>query len=161
MRKAVLLACLALSAFVSTASASDLTERNKTVARRVFEEVFTQGKFEAVDELYAPDFVNHGLHRDVGLQEDREATRGWRTAFPNLEMKAEKLIAEGDLVSVLWIAHGTNTGTGKGLSATGKSIEVSGITIWRIVDGRIKEEWSSFDELGILRQLGLLPAGKE
>lgn len=161
MRKVVLLACLALSAFVSTASASDLTEQNKTVARRVFDEIFTQGKLERVDELYAPDFVNHGLHRDTGLQEDREATRGWRSAFPNLEMKVEKLIAEGDLVSVLWTARGTNTGTGMGLSATGKSIDVFGITIWRIADGKIKEEWSSFDELGVLRQLGLSPMGKE
>jgi steroid delta-isomerase-like uncharacterized protein len=161
MRKVILLVCLAGLAFASTASASDLTEQNKAIARRVFEEVFTQGKLDVMDELYAPDFVNHGLRRDVGLQEDREATRGWRSAFPNLEMKVEKLVAEEDLVSVLWIAHGTNTGTGMGLSATGKSIEVSGITLWRIVDGRIKEEWSSFDEMGILRQLGLLPAGKE
>ena len=161
MRKVVLLASLALLAVASTVSASDLTERNKAVASRVFEEVFTQGKLERVDELYASDFVNHGLRRDVGLQEDREATRGWRAAFPNLEMKVEKLIAEGDLVSVLWTAHGTNTGTGMGLSATGKSIDALGITIWRIADGKIKEEWSSFDELGILRQLGLLPTGKE
>lgn len=161
MRKVVLLVCLAGLAFVSTASASDLTERNKAIARRVFEEVFTQGKLDVVDELYAPDFVNHGLHREISLQEDREATRGWRSAFPNLEMKVEKLIAEEGLVSVLWIAHGTNTGTGMGLSATGKSIDMFGITIWRIADGKIKEEWSSFDELGILKQLGLLPAGKE
>jgi steroid delta-isomerase-like uncharacterized protein len=161
MRKPVLLASLILMVLATAAAASDLTERNKAVARRVFGEVFTQGKLERVDELYAPDFVNHGLRRDAGLQEDREATRGWRSAFPNLEMKVEKLVAEGDLVSVLWIAHGTNTGTGMGRSATGKSIEVRGVTVWRIVDGRIKEEWSAFDELGILRQLGLLPAGKE
>lgn len=161
MRKVVFLACLALLAFAWTASASGLTERNKTVARRVFEEVLTQGKLESVDELYAPDFVNHGLRGDADLREDREATRGWRAAFPNLEMKVEKLIAEGDLVSVLWIAHGTNTGAGKGLPATGKSIEARGVTIWRIVDGRIKEEWSAYDELAVMQQLGLLPAGKE
>jgi steroid delta-isomerase-like uncharacterized protein len=160
MRKIVLLACLALSGFVSTASASDLTERNKAIARRIFEEVFTQGKLEVVDELYAPDFVNHGLRRDVGLQEDREAARGWRSAFPNLEMKVERLVAEEDLVSVLWTAHGTNTGTGMRLSATGKSIEVRGVTVWRIVDGRIKEEWSAYDERAVMQQLGLLPAGK-
>jgi steroid delta-isomerase-like uncharacterized protein len=161
MRKPILLASLALLTLVTAASASDLTERNKTVARRVFEEIFTQGKLEVVDELYAPDFVNHGLHGDAGLKADREATRGWRAAFPNLEMKAEKLIAEGDLVSVLWTARGTNTGNGKGLPPTGKSIEVHGVTIWRIVDGKIKEEWSAFDELAVMQQLGLLPSRKE
>ena len=53
-----------------------------------------------------------------------------------------------------------NTGTGNGLPATGKRAELSGITIWRIVDGKIKEEWSAFDQLSMMRQLGLLPADK-
>lgn len=160
MRKPILLASLALVILATAASASDLTERNKAVARRVFEDVLSQGKLEAVDELYAPDFVNHDLRGDIPLKEDRESTRGWRAAFPNLEMKVEKLLAEGDLVSVVWIARGVNTGDGKGLHATGKSIEVRGVTVWRIVDGKIKEEWSAFDKLAVLQQLGLMPAVK-
>ena len=67
----------------------------------------------------------------------------------------KKLIAEGDLVVVYWIARGTNTGTGNGLPATGKQVEQAGITIWRIVDGKIKEEWSAFDQLSMMQQLGL------
>jgi steroid delta-isomerase-like uncharacterized protein len=70
------------------------------------------------------------------------------------------LIAEGDLVAIYWIARGTNTGTGNGLPATGKKAELAGITIWRIVDGKIKEEWSAFDELSMMQQLGLLPTNK-
>jgi steroid delta-isomerase-like uncharacterized protein len=66
------------------------------------------------------------------------------------------LIADGDLVAVYWIARGTNTGAGNGLPATGKKVEQSGITIWRIVDGKIKEEWSAFDQLSMMQQLGLL-----
>ena len=69
----------------------------------------------------------------------------------------EKLIAEGDLVTIYWIARGTNTGTGNGLPATGKKVEQAGITIWRIVNGKIKEEWSAFDQLSMMQQLGLLP----
>jgi len=69
----------------------------------------------------------------------------------------EKLIAEGDLVTIYWIARGTNTGAGNGLPATGKKVEQSGITIWRIVSGKIKEEWSAFDQLSMMQQLGLLP----
>ena len=57
---------------------------------------------------------------------------------------------------VYWVARGTNTGTGNGLPATGKKVEQSGITIWRIVDGKIKEEWSAFDQLSMMKQLGLL-----
>jgi len=132
-------------------------ERNKAVARRVFTEIFNQGKFEVADEIYAKDFVNHGLTRDIGLKEDQEAARGWLQAAPDLVMTVEQVVAEGDLVTVMWIGEGTNTGAGNGLPATGKRIRLRGITIWRIVDGRIREEWSAFDQLSLLRQLGLLP----
>ena len=73
-------------------------------------------------------------------------------------MSADILIAEGNLVTVLWTGRGTNTGAGNGLPATGKSLTGRGIAIWRIVDGKITEEWSAFDQLSILQQLGLLQA---
>ena len=136
--------------------ASSLQEQNKALAKRAFEELLSEGRFELAEQLYAKDFVNHGIHRDVGLQEDQEALRGWHQAFPDIAIAPKKLIAEGDLVVVYWIARGTNTGTGNGLPATGKQVEQSGITIWRIVDGKIKEEWSAFDQLSLMRQLGLL-----
>jgi steroid delta-isomerase-like uncharacterized protein len=66
-------------------------------------------------------------------------------------------IAEGDLVTVLWTGTGTNTGEGNGLPATGKSGRIRGITIWRIVNGKITEEWSEFDQHSIMEQLGLAP----
>jgi len=136
--------------------ASSLQEQNKALAKRAFEELLSEGRFELAEQLYAKDFVNHGIHRDVGLQEDQEALKGWHQAFPDIAIVPKKLIAEGDLVVVYWIARGTNTGTGNGLPATGKQVEQSGITIWRIVDGKIKEEWSAFDQLSLMRQLGLL-----
>jgi steroid delta-isomerase-like uncharacterized protein len=132
--------------------------RNKAVAQRVFTEIFNQGKFEVAGEIYAPDFVNHGETRDYGLQEDQEAARGWKQAAPDLVVTVDRMIAEGDLVTVLWTGRGTNTGTGNGLPATGRKIQVRGITIWRVADGRICEEWSAFDRLNLLKQAGLLPA---
>jgi steroid delta-isomerase-like uncharacterized protein len=135
-------------------------EQNKAIARRAFEEVLSGARFELAGELYAKDFVNHGIHRDVGLAEDQAALKGWHEAFPDVVIVPEKLIAEGDLVTIYWIARGTNTGTGNGLPATGKKAELAGITIWRIVDGKIKEEWSAFDQLSMMQQLGLLPANK-
>ena len=137
--------------------ASSLTEQNKAIARRAFEEILNKGDFELAKQLYAKDFVNHGIHRDASLEEDQAALKGWHQAFPDVVIAPEKLIAEDDLVTVYWTARGTNTGTGNGLPATGKKAELSGITIWRIVDGKIKEEWSAFDQLSMMQQLGLLP----
>ena len=141
-----------------SAVAGESAEQRKAVARRVFEEIFNQGRFEVADEIYAKDFVSHGVSRDAGLAEDQEAARGWKAAFPDLKMSVDLMIAEGNLVTVLWSGKGTNTGTGNGLPATGKRLSGRGITIWRIEGGKIREEWSEFDQMRILTQLGLLPA---
>ncbi len=140
--------------------ASSLQEQNKALAKRAFEELLSKGRFELAEQLYAKDFVNHGIHRNATLEEDQAALKGWHQAFPDVVIVPEKLIAEGDLVTVYWIARGTNTGTGNGLPATGKKAELAGITIWRIVDNKIKEEWSAFDQLSMMQQLELLPSQK-
>ena len=140
--------------------ASSLQEQNKAIAKRAFEEILSQGRFELATELYAKDFINHGLHSNASLEEDQAALRGWHAAFPDVVVVPEKLIAENDLVTIYWIARGTNTGTGNGLPATGKKAELAGTTIWRIIEGKIKEEWSAFDRLSMMQQLGLLPANK-
>lgn len=145
-------------ALVAGGCAAGPETRNKEIANRVVTEILSGGNYDLASELYAPNFVNHGQTRDVGLAEDQAAARGWKSAFPDLVMTVDKLIAEGDLVTVLWSARGTNTGTGNGLPATGKALTGRGITIWRIVDGRITDEWSAFDQLSIMQQLGLLPS---
>jgi steroid delta-isomerase-like uncharacterized protein len=139
---------------------SPLQDQNKAIAKRAFEEILSQGRFELAVQLYAKDFINHGIHSTANLEEDQAALKGWHQAFPDVVIVPEKLIAEDDLVTIYWIARGTNTGTGNGLPATGKKAELAGITIWRIVDGKIKEEWSAFDQLSMMQQLGLLPANK-
>jgi steroid delta-isomerase-like uncharacterized protein len=127
--------------------------RNKAVAARVFEEIFNQGKFQVADEIYAKDFVNHGLHRDHDLQEDQAAVHAEKKAFPDLKMTVILMAAEGDLVTVVWVFRGTHTGAGyDGLPPTGVKLELRGITVWRIVDGKIREEWTSFDQLQAARQ---------
>jgi len=144
--------------FASSAQAGSLQEGNKAVARRVFDEIFNQGKFQVAHEIYSPDFVNHGVKSSVGLKEDQDAARGWKDAFPDLKMVVVLTVAEGDLVTVVWTAAGTNTGQGNGLPATGKKVEARGITVWRIVGGKIREEWSEFDNLRLMQQLGLTPS---
>jgi predicted ester cyclase len=140
--------------------APDHKEHNKALARRVYEEGLSQGKFEVP---YTDDFVGHGGLRDFTHADGIAEAQGWRTAFPDLVVVADRLVAEGDLVAVRWTARGTNTAAGNGLPATGKRVQVSGMTLFRFAAaaggfGAIAEEWTCGDSLGILRQLGLLPA---
>ncbi len=156
MRRTIL-AILCCFFLIGAADANaETADERKAVARRVFDEIFTQGKFDVAAEVYAPDFVNHGGSRDYTLAEDQAAARGWKEAAPDLKMTVERIFADGEFVTVLWSGEGTNSGAGNGLPATGKRLRSRGITIWRISGGKIREEWSAFDENGILRQLGLL-----
>ena len=132
------------------AAAEDISTqeaKNKAIAARVFEEIFNQAKFQVADEIYAPDFVNHGLHRDATLQEDQNAVHAEKKAFPDLKMTVSLMTAKDDLVAAVWTFRGTHTGSGLGLPPTGARIELRGITVWRIVNGKISEEWTSFNEL--------------
>ena len=130
-------------------------ELNKAVALRVFEEIFNQGKFSVADEIYAPDFKNHGLDgRYADLKTDQNAVHDEKKAFPDLKMTVNNMVAEGDLVAVHWTFRGTHTHGGyAGLPATGTKVSMTGITIWRIVDGKITDEWSSFNEMGAYAQV--------
>jgi predicted ester cyclase len=156
----IIVAAAALSILVVTPAFAreQRVDKNKAVVRRVFTEILSQGKFEITDEVYAKDYVNHDTTRDLALEQSQTNDHGWRSAFPDLEMTVEKEIAEGDLVTVLWRGRGTNTGVGNGLNATGKKVDGRGISIFRVVNGKIQEEWTEYSGLLILRQMGLLPA---
>jgi predicted ester cyclase len=122
-------------------------ETNRMVATRVFEEIFNQGRFEVANEIYSPHFRNHGRLRDAMLEEDQKAVHREKEAFPDLKMAIDLMIAQGDFVSVVWTFSGTHTGAGVGLPPTGTRVTFRGTTIWRIVDGKITEEWTSYNEL--------------
>ncbi len=145
-------AAFAINTGLSLRADSSPQEKNKAVARRVFEEIFNEGKFQVADEIYAKDFVNHGQTRDADLGVDQAAVRWEKKTLPDLAMTVDLMLAEGDLVTVMWTLRGTNTAPIDHLPATGVKIEERGITVWRIVDGTIREEWTSFDDLQIVRQ---------
>jgi len=128
-------------------------ELNKSITRRVYEEGLNQGRFEVP---YRADFVGHGGRRTFTHADGMAEAKGWREAFPDLKITVDKQVAEGDLVTVRWTARGTNTGAGNGLPATGRAVEITGTTLFRMADGRIAEEWTCADSLGLMRQLGLL-----
>lgn len=146
---------VALMTSCPVANAHDARASNTATARRVFEEGLSQGKFEVP---YTDDFVGHGGSRTFTHADGIAEAKGWRKAFPDLEVTVDMTVAEGDLVCVRWTARGTNTGTGNGIPATGKRVETSGTAIFRFVDGKIAEEWTAGNTLGLMRQLGLLPA---
>ncbi len=145
-----------LSARSATESLPDIASRetrNKAIAGRVFKEIFNQGKFQVADEIYAPDFKNHGLHRSIDLKEDQDAVHEEKSAFPDLRMSVDMMVAESDLVTVMWTLRGTHTGPGYGIPPTGTKVELRGMTIWRIVEGKIREEWTSYDNLDVFIQI--------
>jgi len=128
-------------------AAESLVDRNRAVALRVFEQIFNQRRPEVAAEIYSPNFRNHGLHSDAALEVDQGWARGELRAFPDLCMTVVKTVAENDLVTILWIFRGTHTREGYGgIPPTGTYMEFRGITIFRIVDGRIVEEWTTFNQ---------------
>jgi steroid delta-isomerase-like uncharacterized protein len=140
---------------------SGMTEANKAIVRRSVEEIFNEGRLEIADELYAPDFVGYDpalpdpMKGPEGIKQQAE---GYRTAFSDMQLTIEDEIAEGERVVTRWTARGTHDGELFGIPATGKQSTVTGMTIDRIIDGRIVESWNSWDTLGLLQQLGAVPA---
>ena len=111
-----------------------------------------------IDELYATDFVMHDpLQSDGDLEHLKQYARGVLTGIPDLHIATDDLIAEGDQVVKRWTARGTHKGDFMGIPATGNQIEVAGIEIYRIADGKIVEIWGVMDSLGLMQQLGVIP----
>jgi steroid delta-isomerase-like uncharacterized protein len=143
--------------FCTPVAAKDVEASNKAVARSFFEDVLDTGKLEDYPKSHASDFVAHAEGRLASLEEDMAAAREQRKALPDMRVKVNHIVAEGDLVSVYWTASGTNTAAGWGIPATGRSVSVNGMTLFRFVRGLIQEEWSVFNEYSIMKQLGLVP----
>ncbi|HEY4652902.1 MAG TPA: ester cyclase [Cyclobacteriaceae bacterium] len=152
------------SAHVDRSEQNTVAERNKNLMRRAIEEIWNGEKYENLDKFISPDFVVH-LSPDEEIQ-GREAARQFyiqlRKAFPDIHFTIRDLIAENDRVVTHWVAEGTHQGEYKGIPPTGKKFSLTAINIDRMVDGFAVECWTRFDELGLLRQLGVtLPPGLE
>jgi steroid delta-isomerase-like uncharacterized protein len=135
-------------------------ESNMALSRRVLEEAFNAGNIDVIDELVTADFVNHDAalpEAMIGPAAAKATISGYRAAFPDLRITIEQQIADDQGVATRWSAKGTHQGDLMGMSPTGKQATVTGITIDRIVDGRIAESWTNWDTLGMLQQLGVVP----
>jgi predicted ester cyclase len=136
------------------------TEDNKHLVRRFFEEGWNKQDLALVDALLSADYVDHNL--PPGLPPTREgfkqsASMYWR-AFPDGRLTIEEQVAEGDTVVTRWSGRATHTGEFMQIAPTGKQVAVDGITINRVTGGKFVESWLQFDRLGLLQQLGVVPA---
>jgi steroid delta-isomerase-like uncharacterized protein len=136
-------------------------EGAKALSRRIADEIWTQGKLDVIDEVIADDFVGQsptdGEFR--GPDGFRQLVERYRTAFSDVEMRIDSLVAEADTVATHWTARGTHTGELMGIAPTGREVTVEGIQIDRVRDGKIVESHGLFDALGLLQQLGAVPVG--
>ena len=137
-------------------------EYGKALIRRMAEEVWTAGKLDVIDELFAPDY--HGSSPTDGEIHGPSGVRGlverYHAAFTGTTMTADRIIAEGEWVTMSWTARGTHTGELMGIAPTGREVTVTGIQVERVVGGKFVEGSGNFDALGMLQQLGAVPAGE-
>jgi steroid delta-isomerase-like uncharacterized protein len=130
---------------------------------RIFEEAFNQGNLAVVDELLTPDHFAHNAFGGVtnGPQGLKCLIAIFRTAFPDLQCTVEDEIREGVKIAAHWTMRGTHKGLFLGNPPTGRPIVVQGIVFARISNGRIIEDWTLIDQMGILQQIGVVPPPKQ
>ena len=137
-----------------------MSENNKAIVRRLLEEFWNKGNLSLADELFAPNYEHHDASTpDFGRGPESEKKRAtlYRTAFPDVQLTIEDIIAEGETVMTRWSCRGTHKGDLRGIAPTGKQINISGVTIARLANGKFAEGWVNWDALGLMQQLGVVP----
>jgi steroid delta-isomerase-like uncharacterized protein len=139
-----------------------MSEKNKALVRRLYEDVVNKHDLEASRELCSRDYAHHDPAlpgKDIrGLDTYLQTISVFFTAFPDLHINVEDVIAEGDKVAARWTWSGTHKGELMGMPATGKRVSVNAMSIHRVAGGKLAEGWVVFDALGMLQQLGAVPA---
>jgi len=129
------------------------------VVRRIWEEIWNRGDLDVVDEVIAEHYVGHipAMPGPVqGPEAFKQLIASYRTAYPDVHVTVEDVIEDERRVVVRWTSHGTNTGSLMGMPPTGRVIEVPGISIFRLEDDKVAEEWEGFDTLAMMQQLGVV-----
>ncbi len=135
------------------------TEQNKAVVRRMFE-IIQSGRVGELAQITDANWVNHdpSLPPMQGIEGAQQLGRLFHNAFPDARIVLDKLAAEGDRVGAHFTFSGTHTGSFLDLSPTGKKVAVQGAGLFRVLDGKLAENWVNFDALGLMQQLGIAPA---
>jgi steroid delta-isomerase-like uncharacterized protein len=144
-----------------TAMSKQTQEANKKIAARLAEDVFSKGKMDVFDEIFAESYVMHSMPVPTipGTKEGfRKLVLATRHAFPDVRVHVDDTVAEGDFAVFHDHVEATSKGDFLGVPPNGKRITWTEIHFLRIVDGKIVEHWTNFDQLGILMQLGAIPS---
>jgi steroid delta-isomerase-like uncharacterized protein len=137
-----------------------MSEENKALVRRWFEEVWNQGRADAIDEMLAAEGIVHGLSDEPGVPLKGPAGfkpfhQTFRGAFPDIDVIVEEAIAEGDMVAVRCSVRGKHTGGHLGVAASQAAVEFDGMSLVRIAGGKIVECWNNYDFMTMNRQIGI------
>lgn len=138
-----------------------LTETNKAIVSRYFEQVWNNGRLDLIEEFFTEDIVEHGVPQIPGLN-GRDSLKavigGVREGLPDLHLTLHEVVAEGDKVVTRSSWEGTHRGELMGIQATDRQLTNSGAAIFRLADARIVEIWNFSDNLSLMQQLGVIPA---
>ena len=141
-----------------------MSEEDKAIVRRHYEEAMNDRNLSIMDETYAVDIVHHDPSNPAdieGVEDLKQRFAQIISGFPDLHYTIDDMTAEGDKVVVRWTASLTHTGEFEGLPPTGKRAVVQGIFIHRLAGGKIVEDWANRDTLGLLQQLGVIPVPEQ
>jgi predicted ester cyclase len=141
-----------------------MSEENKAVMRRIYEEFWNEGNFEALDEIVSPDYVLH-VPTPPGVPSGREGLQWviqmYRAAFPDIHVQVEDQLAEGDKVLTRITIRGTHQGQLMHIPPTNKEVTFTAMVVTRFKDGQNVEGWAELDRFGLMQQLGVMPAPGE
>jgi steroid delta-isomerase-like uncharacterized protein len=134
---------------------------NKSIVRRLYEEVWNERKMEVLKELISP---SHALHEPtntsgskIGPEAYKRTINQFLTAFPDLRFAIEDTVSENDKVVACWTISGTHKGEYLGIPATDQKISIEGITVHHVAGGKIMDSFANWDALGLMQQLGVVP----
>ena len=134
------------------------------VITRFVAELWNERRLEVADAIFVEDCVTHQLRSGLpdeaaprGPEALKEHVSGWIAGFPDLRMRVEQMVSEGDRVAAQLVMEGTHQGTWLGIPATGKRLQIRLFTFHRVVEGKIVEDWVLVESLGVFQQLGIVP----
>ena len=136
-----------------------MSDGNALVQREM--EMFSSGDLSIADEIYSEEYVGYDPAQPEpirGIEGAKAEVAGYRAAFSDLTVTLDHQVAEGDYVATRWTARGTHDGELFGVAPTGNSVSTSGITIIRVADGKIVEDYTQWDALGLMQAIGAVPA---
>jgi len=134
-----------------------MSDKQEKIVRRVFDEVWNQGRLDVIDQVFTNDYVNHDpINQTRSAAAFRNVVTKYRSAFPDCRLTIDDLISAGDKVVVRWRFSGTHQGQLEGIPPTGRKVTGSGISINVISGDRIREAYVNWDALGLMQQLGVV-----